>query len=488
MSLRSSSSVRSSSEPVFGVKGGTTGGLRIALGALTTITVLCVPVLAGASTAVATSSSSCDSWTGGSGMWSDASGWSDGVPGPSTDVCINAPGTYTVTVEDLQVANSITLGGSSGRQTLVVVGNTSVESELTITSSSTVNANGILEVSSTGGGSSYLRDSTIVNDGTFEAIGSGSVTPDQIYTGLTNEKGATVDIDDDSEFPLNGSVVTNSGTFNVSKGVTMLLDGPDTFTQSGGTLDVAGTLQTATGDVFIENGGSAIGNPVNITNTTLKDSKGTGTFDLEGDGAGLSGTVPRGQTLFVLGTPDDEETSLVSRVLNDGTIVVTSPSGNFAALAGAPLVNAGRLDVEGTGQDQLRCDVTNDAGGTLDLTTLAPTQIAGALTNEGTFLLGPGAQAALDGGSVSLRASSTTKVTVAAKGGGPEITGSGPLSLGGTLEVTAVGALKVGHNYGIISHATPTGRFGKLDFPKASFRITYSPTAVTLTVAPPRNP
>ncbi len=59
--------------------------------------------------------------------------------------------------------------------------------------------------------------------------------------------------------------------------------------------------------------------------------------------------------------------------------------------------------------------------------------------------------------------------TVAAKGGAPEITGSGKLSLAGTLEVTTVGTLKVGHSYGIISDSTPRGHFSKLGFPRAPF-------------------
>lgn len=458
--------------------------MQAALGVLVTAAVFLVPGLAAGGTALAAAAGSCDSWVGGSGMWSNASSWSGGVvPGPDTNVCITAPGTYTVTVEDLQNANSITLGGSSGKQTLVVVGNKSVESDLTVTSASTVNANGDLEVSSTGGGSSYLRDTTITNNGTFEAIGSGSITPDQIYTSITNEKGATVDIDDDSEFPLDGSVVANSGTFNIAKGATMLLNGPGTFTQSAGTLDVTGTLQTATNDVFNENGGVETGNPVDITNTTLKDSKGTGTFDLAGSGAALAGTVPRGQTLNLLGDPNDEETTLASPdVLNDGTIVLTSEAGTFAEIAGAPLLNAGRLYVEGSGQDQLHSDITNETGATLDLTTPSPTQVVGALTNEGKLLLGSGAHVALNGGSIALRHSSTMDVTIAAKAGGPETTGSGTLSLAGTLEVTTVGSLKVGHSYSIISQATPTGHFTGLDFLKPAFGITYSSTAVTLTV------
>lgn len=478
-------SFRSWWAPVVDLEDGTRRRLRAVLLTLVAAAALSAPVLAAGGTAFA--APTCDTWVGGSGTWNetDGSNWSTGVPTPSTNVCITNSGTYTVTAVDLLNANSITLGGSSGKQTLVVVGNSTVESELTIVSASVIEANGILEVSSTGNGSSYIRDNTITNKGTFEAIGSGSVTPDQIYTGITNEKGATVDIDDDSELPLNGSIVTNNGTFKIAKGATMALDGPDTFTQNG-TLDVAGTFQTLTGDVFNEKGGTATGHPVDVANTTFNDSGGRGTFDLEGAGTALSGTVPPGQTLNVLGIPNDAETTIVgSHVVNHGTIVLTSKAGNFAEIGGTTLLNASQLDIEGAGQDQLHANVTNEAGGTVDLTTPSPTQIGGAFTNEGKLVLGLGAEATLNGGSVSLRHGSTTDVTIAAKGRAPQITGAGTLSVGGTLDVTTVGSVKAGRHFAIVSAATPKGHFSSLDFPRASYGITYSSTAITLTAAAP---
>jgi hypothetical protein len=480
-------SLRSAWKPAR-VRDGTRRGLRPAVAALLTTVVFCISALSAGGVALAGSGGSCDSWNGGSGLWGDASNWSTGVPGSNTDVCITASGTYTVTVEDLQNANSVTLGGGSGTQTLVVVGNKTVESELTITAASTVNPNGVLEVSSTDAGSSYLRDTTISNDGTFKTIGSGSITPDQVYTGITNTAKGTVDIDDDSEFPLNSSVIANSGTFNIASGAVMDLDGPNTFTQSGGRLRVFGTLQTFAADVFVERGGTESGKPVNIDNTAFKDSKGTGTFDLEGIGTTVSGTVPRGQTLNLLGSPADDETTLASpHVLNDGTIVLTSKAGNFAELEGAGLVNTGRVDVEGTGQDELRSNITNEAGGVVDLATHSPALLESALTNKAKLLLGGGARATLDGGSIAFRPGSITDVTIAAKGGGPEISGPGTVSLGGTLEVSSVGSLKVGRSYRIISDASPKGRFTRLEASKPSFRITYSSTSVTLTVARPRH-
>ncbi|HEV3312714.1 MAG TPA: hypothetical protein VG815_19555, partial [Chloroflexota bacterium] len=69
------------------------------------------------------------SWNNASGgNWSAAPNWTDSlnahrIPTSSDDVCITLAGTYTVT-EDVGTPplNSITLGGSTGSQALVVAG------------------------------------------------------------------------------------------------------------------------------------------------------------------------------------------------------------------------------------------------------------------------------------------------------------------------------------------------------------------------------
>jgi hypothetical protein len=78
--------------------------------------------LAGAITAIglagvsaATAAGCSDTWkTAGSGLWSDASNWTAGVPTSSSDVCLPDTGTsYVVTATDSPVANSVTLGATT---------------------------------------------------------------------------------------------------------------------------------------------------------------------------------------------------------------------------------------------------------------------------------------------------------------------------------------------------------------------------------------
>jgi hypothetical protein len=68
-----------------------------------------------------------DSWTNtAGGSWFDGEDWSKGVPpGPEEEACVTAAGTYTVTMQQTSATGtvavrSLTVGGASGTQTLVV--------------------------------------------------------------------------------------------------------------------------------------------------------------------------------------------------------------------------------------------------------------------------------------------------------------------------------------------------------------------------------
>src|SRR3954468_1571240 len=64
------------------------------------------------------------SWaTAVDGNWSDGAKWSPaGVPTSSDNVCITVDGTYTIASELTASAASLTLGGSTGTQSLNVQG------------------------------------------------------------------------------------------------------------------------------------------------------------------------------------------------------------------------------------------------------------------------------------------------------------------------------------------------------------------------------
>jgi len=93
------------------------------------------------------------SWIGGSGNWSVATNWSpNGVPTFADNVLITADGTYTVTLDGDSTINALTIGGTSGIQTL------SLSSRIL-----TINGNGIINES----GRVSINNSTITGSGTL---------------------------------------------------------------------------------------------------------------------------------------------------------------------------------------------------------------------------------------------------------------------------------------------------------------------------------
>lgn len=93
----------------------------------------------------ATATSAADLlWVGGSGDWTAAKNWSPAqVPGPGDNVAITGSGTYTVTLPAKAAAtvNSLTLGGSSGTQTVALD-----RATLTFNGPSVIRGNGRLEL------------------------------------------------------------------------------------------------------------------------------------------------------------------------------------------------------------------------------------------------------------------------------------------------------------------------------------------------------
>ena len=74
-----------------------------------------------AGAARASSAACTTSWASAtSGLWNDATKWSAGVPDAADDACITVDGDYTVTLEGAGSAHSLTLGATTGTQTLLV--------------------------------------------------------------------------------------------------------------------------------------------------------------------------------------------------------------------------------------------------------------------------------------------------------------------------------------------------------------------------------
>ena len=375
-----------------------------------------------------------DSWKkAASGMWSVAANWSTGVvPTSSANVCIKVAGTYTVTLTGTESANTLTLGGSSGTQTMDVQGNTSSSGLFTLTSNgSTIATHGVLALdsrSATGAGYAQIDSSgsnvSLKNSGTFETL-DATVQADYIGVNLTND--GTVSIAGASTQENTDVAIVNNDTFTVAStgNLTESNQGTGTsFAQKAGTLVNNGTL-VLIGATFNQSGGTDSGNPVQLTQfSTLVDSAGTGGFTATGNDS-LRGTIPVGQSLTVTGGAASGVLTLLGNVTNDGSITLQDGSGGGAAelsndsVTGRMLKNYGDLSTAGASGDDvdISSDLTNEKGGTVTLGAVTTKEVAYAnITNDGKFTVS--AKDALDetGGSQTTTTFAQGKGTLANNG------------------------------------------------------------------------
>jgi hypothetical protein len=283
-----------------------------------------------------------DTWIGGvDNNYGTAGNWSAGhVPGDTDDVCItgSTPGgdTYTVVANGNYNVHSLTLGGASGTQTLVIPAANIV---FHLEDASTINTNGVLTLGDSGTGDSSLTscgflNQGLANNGHLNTVAGGSGTRFIVLEGLDNAAGGTVDIagptvDDSCGF------MTNESTFTVEAGGSLtLIRGPG-FQNSGGSLTNNGAFTVSRGGgnfcsgalcTFFQRGGTESGHPVVIEGATLDDDLGAGaaSFTLTGatnlNGSGPSPGVAADQTVTI---PADNSQALVSKSLtNAGTLTL----------------------------------------------------------------------------------------------------------------------------------------------------------------------
>ena len=320
-----------------------------------------------------------------SGLWTTAANWSAGIaPTSSDNVCITLGGTYTVTIEGTASAATVTLGGTAGTQSVSIEGAArAVDSSLTLSATgSSIGKHGALKLtskSSTHSGYALIGGGpnvTVTNAGTFQTSG-GTISPNYLRVNLTNARTGKTEINGvTSEDGSDGATtLTNDGTFSVGTIGSLALTNGSSFTQSGGTFTNQGTFSQNTG-TFTQSGGADSGHHVLVINANLNDSVASGnyTFDLFGSDT-LAGTIPRGQTVDVIGNGTYSSTAtLAADLTNDGTLELnagTTPGSGFADLAGPSyaVTNAGSFKTAGgvNNPNYLRTSVTNTSDGTVDI-------------------------------------------------------------------------------------------------------------------------
>ncbi len=264
-----------------------------------------------------------------SGDWDDGSKWTDGIPASGDDACITAPGIYTVTIRQDYAPNitaqTLTVGGASGTQTLLGAGRF-------ILGDLTVGANGRMEI----------LPRTLA--GTFGGLAAtGTVLVEGVLTVTFNS----------------GNFLTHTGTLEVASGGTLrgtndarlggqnfpfIIRGTAELSDGGSiyarTEVLGGTVRATSGEGFLFNGGGL------LQDATLDAASGAA-LTVNGNYA-LGGTIsgaPAGEVGFATGTLTAAAAGATLNVTGQGVRLGTGVQ-RQTVLTGGPVLNTGRLVIE----------------------------------------------------------------------------------------------------------------------------------------------
>ena len=385
------------------------------------------------------------------------------------------------------IENTDTVSGTipSG-QMVTVVGASGVNSNASLAGAGVTNDGTFVLDSVSGGGYADVIGGNLTNDGTFETEGATS-NDDYIEANLINN--GTVTLGGVSNDQDEGTLTTNNGSFTVGSSAGLALTGGSSFTQSAGTLTDTGAMTLSNG-TFTQSGGTESANAVGLFNgSTLADSVGAGSFTIENTDT-VSGTIPSGQMVTVVGAAGVNSIAALAGagVTNDGTFVLDSVSGGgYADVNGGPLTNDGTFVTEGatSNDDYIEANLINN--GTVTIGGVSTKQDESTTTtNAGTLAVSDGDSMALTGGAVYTQTSTGTfQATVDASTGVSGLTG-GTDTLAGTLAINTVGSPTLGNSYDVISGATSeSGAFSAFSFGPHAYNVSYSSTAVIVTVETP---
>jgi hypothetical protein len=382
------------------------------LGALALVagvfTVASLGVAATAASAASAGPSCAVSWAKPvSGNWTTAKDWTGGkVPG-DVNVCITVAGTYTVTLSTSEDVASLTVGTTTGAETLVMTGSNGNTTTLSMDNGGSTNTGGVVVLEATkGNGSSDLSGGVFTNKGQLNTLptGGGNRT---ISTDVVNH--GTLDL-------TATSTTYDASTFNnVSGGITV--GAGDNLTFSGTTVDE-------------DNGTTSGPAPLIVGGSLTSTGDGASSFILQGS-CTLGGSLAAGQTVTVEGGGGQSaDASLKANYTNSGSLILTSTdASDNATLSGGgfSFTNDGTLSTEqGSGGIRyLESDIVNDGTITLNAVTNIFDEGNNVINASGSITVGAGDQLDLGGGTFTQEAGT--------------VSGPAP-SIEGTLDVTGTGA------------------------------------------------
>ncbi len=373
------------------------------------------------------------------GSWFTATNWSAGkVPSSTEEACITEPGTYTVEMAGTSAVSvkSLTVGATSGTQTLAVESTNSVNASLTTSEGLAIGTHGVVTMTNASDGdqNNVTLVGPITNAGTLASEkGNGAGGTRSIEGKLTNT-GMLV-INKNTEYDGASTTLTDEGALNLAEATTLhVSDKSGVVNGSGGKIAATGSADVVVSGAetsFTQGAGTTSGTlPVIVDDSALKyTGSGAGLIALRGAST-LAGNISAGQSLQIQSTNGENGTATASASFsNAGTITLTNANDSdqnnetLIVAKGETLSNSGTLTTEpGNGPGGTRAiegNVTNT--GKLQINKNTEYNGEGAtLTNEG----------ALEVASVTLSVTSKGKV-VNGSGGKIAVAGSGEVFVKG---------------------------------------------------------
>jgi fibronectin-binding autotransporter adhesin len=372
-------------------------------GAVISATVIAV-LLAGLTALPAAASGCTDTWTNtAGGSWFTGANWSKGtVPSSSDEACITESGTYTVSMTQTSASGtvtlkSLTLGGASGKQTLVVGSSGSLDAVFTTSTGASVAANGILELTNTQPGNNPVTvNGPTTNNGTL--ISDPTNGAGRTLTGALLNQG-TLTINTNTSFNGEGATLTNEGAINIATADQLAVSNKGlVINASGGQVAASGTgvlIETAKSS-FDEGAGTTTGTlPVIVDDGALSyEGSGESTIALRGTST-LKGATAAKQTLLIQSTfAENNSTTAPSGFSNGGsTTLANAESGNNSVRLTGTITNTGTITTDPTNGAERAIDGNLTNKGTLAINTNTVSNSEGsALTNEGAVDIATGTQ------------------------------------------------------------------------------------------------
>jgi hypothetical protein len=299
------------------------------------------------------------SWNGGTGSWEASGNWSSGVPGATSNTCINVANS---TVNTTATSGDTTLNLDINLSTDIL----NIQNTLTIQSAGNILNNGVINLSA------GLNNAELVISGSTTLSGTGTVTmsnntSNYIWGGptLTNQTLTNHETIQGAGVIGNGTLtLVNSGTIDANQSTQLVFD-PNGTTNSGTLEATAGSVLFITGSSVANGGGLIQANGatveldnVSITGGTLTTSSGGVIESLDGVG-GTSTPTLTGLTITSGSTVDIPNSDILTlgagTITNKGTINLQSSGSNtFLAINGAvTLASTGKVIMSANGNNYI---------------------------------------------------------------------------------------------------------------------------------------